>query len=110
MHGLHKMLYFERKKTVTKCFTLDVADIVNCPQYMSTWIAYTNNLIQEPDKGKLSLWLQYMIIKFDFLRFNINQERHNQSVELNMNWPQSSDSIIISKEMRHLFNCYSYYF
>ena len=50
MHGLHKMFYFERKKTVTKCSTLGVTDVVNCPQYMSTWIAYTNNLIQEPDK------------------------------------------------------------
>ena len=55
MHGLHKMFYFERKKTVTKCSTLSITDVVNCPQYMSTWIAYTNNLIQEPDKRYITI-------------------------------------------------------
>ena len=35
---------------VTKCSILDVAGILDPPQYAPTWITYTNNLIQVLDK------------------------------------------------------------
>ena len=35
---------------VTKCSILDVAGILDPPQYAPTWIAYTNNLIQVLDE------------------------------------------------------------
>ena len=35
---------------VTKCSILDVAMVLNLPQYTPTWIAYTNNHIQVPDE------------------------------------------------------------
>ena len=34
----------------TKCSILDVAGILDPPQYVPTWITYTNNLIQVLDK------------------------------------------------------------
>ena len=39
----------EASAVVTKCSILDVAGVLN-PRYIQTWIAYTNNLIQVPDK------------------------------------------------------------
>ena len=68
MHGLHNMLYFERKMHLGSIFTVfargylssamfifygksqNVAEVIYPPQYEPTWIAYRNNFIQVADK------------------------------------------------------------
>ena len=57
------------------CPILDVAGALNPLQYASTWIAYTNNLLQVPDERNIQLVIVSSVYHHYiwFLRFDINQ-------------------------------------
>ena len=47
-----------------RCFILDVAGVLNPPQYAPTWIAYIFKFLAKDNNW--SLWVQCMTITFDF--------------------------------------------